>query len=70
MIATTIQPSAHASTHATGGADVLTPANIGAIASNITGITGAAQITNIVQITQSGYNNTTPLSNTLYIIVG
>jgi hypothetical protein len=39
--------------------------------SNITGLTGATQLTNMVQITQAGYNAiVTPLANTLYIIVG
>jgi hypothetical protein len=39
--------------------------------SNITGLTGATQLTNIVQITQAGYNAIgSPNANTLYIIVG
>jgi hypothetical protein len=50
------------------GATGSTPANI--ILSDTTGLTGATQLANIVQITQAGYNATTPLSNTLYIIVG
>jgi hypothetical protein len=37
--------------------------------SNITGLTGATQLTNIVQITQAGYNAIgSPNANTLYII--
>ena len=45
--------------------------NLGAVGSNITGITGSTQITNMMQITQAGYNLiATPDVNTLYIIVG
>ena len=63
--------SSHASTHATGGADVLTPAAIGAVASSTTGLTGATALSNVVQITQAGYNAiATPSASTLYIIVG
>jgi hypothetical protein len=36
-----------------------------------TGLTGASQVTNIIRITQAGYNAiSSPLSGTLYIIVG
>jgi phage-related tail fiber protein len=46
-------------------------ANLGAIGSSITGITGATQLTNMMQITQAGYSAiTSPITNTLYIIVG
>jgi hypothetical protein len=42
----------------------------GKINSNISGLTGATALSNIVQITQAGYNAiTTPDINTLYIIV-
>jgi hypothetical protein len=42
----------------------------GMVDSNITGIGGATSITNMMQITQAGYNAITPAVNTLYIIVG
>lgn len=62
--------ASHASTHATGGADVLTPAAIGAVASSTSGLTGATALSNVVQITQAGYNAiATPSASTLYIIV-
>ena len=39
--------------------------------SNITGLTGATQLTNLVEITQTGYDLiVTPDPNTLYVIVG
>jgi hypothetical protein len=39
--------------------------------SDITGLTGATQLTNMVQITLAGYNLiVTPNVNTLYVIVG
>lgn len=43
-----------------------------ALASNTTGLTGATALTNIVQITQSGYNSlgANASASTLYIIVG
>jgi hypothetical protein len=45
--------------------------NLGAIGSSITGITGATQLTNMMQITSAGYSAiTSPVANTLYIIVG
>jgi hypothetical protein len=61
------------STGATGvgatGATGVTPANI--VLSDITGLTGASQLTNLVEITQTGYNLIiTPDPNTLYVIVG
>jgi hypothetical protein len=41
------------------------------VASDTTGLTGATALSNMVQITQSGYNAiANPLTNTLYIIVG
>jgi hypothetical protein len=41
------------------------------VVSNTTGMTSASQLTNIVQITQAGYNAiATPNASTLYIIVG
>lgn len=40
------------------------------IGSDTTGLTGATALANIVQITQAGYNAITPLTDTLYIIVG
>jgi hypothetical protein len=40
------------------------------VGSVTTGIANSTQITNLIQITQAGYNAITPLSNTLYIIVG
>jgi hypothetical protein len=73
QVTTSLSPALKGSTGATGatgiqGATGSTPANI--ILSDTTGLTGATQLANIVQITQAGYNATTPLSNTLYIIVG
>jgi hypothetical protein len=51
------------------GATGVTPANI--VLSDITGLTGASQLTNLVEITQTGYNLiVTPDPNTLYVIVG
>jgi len=76
-------PTAHKSTHATGGSDPLTAADIGAatsaqgakadsaLQSLTTGLTGATALSNIVQITQAGYNAIgTPSTTTLYVIVG
>ena len=40
------------------------------VTSNITGIANSTAITNMMQITQAGYNAITPVANTLYIIVG
>jgi hypothetical protein len=40
------------------------------VQSIVTGISGATALTNIMQITQAGYNAITPSANTLYIIVG
>jgi hypothetical protein len=42
----------------------------GKVDSNITGIAGATSLTNMMQITLTGYNAITPAVNTLYIIVG
>jgi len=42
----------------------------GFVNSNITGIAGATSITNMMQITLTGYNAITPAANTFYIIVG
>jgi hypothetical protein len=51
------------------GATGVTPANI--VLSDTTGLTGATQLSNIVQITQAGYDLiVTPNANTIYIIVG
>lgn len=48
-----------------------TPASIGAPASNITGIGSATAISNIVKITQAGYDALSPKNaSTLYLIVG
>jgi hypothetical protein len=41
------------------------------VGSVTTGITGATQLTNMMQITSAGYSAiTSPAANTLYIIVG
>ena len=51
------------------GATGVTPANI--VLSDTTGLTGATQLTNLVEITLTGYNLiVTPDPNTLYVIVG
>lgn len=55
------------------GAVTLTISDVpGAVSSSTTGMTGATALTNIVQITQSGYNalGASVNANTLYIIVG
>jgi hypothetical protein len=55
------------------GAVTLTISDIpGAVSSSTTGMTGATALTNIVQITQSGYNalGASVSASTLYIIVG
>lgn len=44
--------------------------NLSAVGSDITGIGGATQLTNMMQITSAGYSAITPNANTLYIIVG
>jgi hypothetical protein len=41
-----------------------------AILSDITGISGADRVTNIISLTQAEYNAITPDSATLYVIVG
>lgn len=41
-----------------------------AVVSNVTGITGADQITNIVSLTQAEYDAITPSATTFYIITG
>ena len=66
-----IQGSTGASGSAGGatGATGVTPANI--VLSDTTGLTGATQLTNLVEITLTGYNLiVTPDPNTLYVIVG
>jgi hypothetical protein len=40
------------------------------VSSNIGNISGATALTNLIQITQSGYNAITPSASTVYIIVG
>ena len=40
------------------------------VGSVTTGIANTTPITNMMQITQGGYNSITPAANTLYIIVG
>jgi hypothetical protein len=45
--------------------------DVDGVTSNITGLTGATQLTNLVEITQTGYDLiVTPDPNTLYVIVG
>jgi hypothetical protein len=47
----------------------VTPADIGAVQSNITGIAGADAITNVVSLTQAEYDAIgTPDASTLYVI--
>lgn len=46
------------------------PVDIGAVATNTTGITGASKINNIVSISLANYNALSPKDpNTLYVIV-
>jgi hypothetical protein len=40
------------------------------VSSNTTGVANSTMISNMMQITQAGYNAITPAVNTLYIIVG
>lgn len=53
----------HKATHATGGTDALTPADIGALST-----TFASGLTGIVALTQAQYNALTPSATVLYII--
>ena len=54
-----------------GIANLATPANIGAVASDVTGITGADAIANMVSMTQAEYDALGSTSNTtLYVIQG
>jgi hypothetical protein len=41
-----------------------------AVLSDITGVTGADRVTNIVSLTQAEYNAIVPNNATLYVIVG
>lgn len=53
------------------GAVTLAVADVAnAVGSVTTGVANSTQITNMMQITQAGYNAITPAANTLYIIVG
>jgi hypothetical protein len=61
---------AHKSRHALGGADPLTPSDIGAVASDEPAIAGAVTITNIIKVTQDQYDAiVAPSVSTLYVIV-
>jgi hypothetical protein len=80
QVVTSLSPALQGATGATGatgiqgnagatGATGVTPANI--VLSDTTGLTGATQLTNLVEITLTGYNLiVTPDPNTLYVIVG
>lgn len=57
-------PTAHKSSHATGGSDALSPSDIGAVAN-------AGNVAAIQRLTQAEYDAiATPDASTLYIIVG
>jgi len=61
-------PAAHASSHATGGSDAITPASIGAAASSHTHtdfLTGAGGITSVAVVAALPV---TPVATTLYIV--
>ena len=56
------------------GAVTLTTADISGLSSYVksdtTGVANSTQLSNMIQITQAGYNAITPNANTLYVIVG
>jgi hypothetical protein len=61
---------AHKSRHAIGGADPLTPSDIGAISSDASEVAGAVTVTNIIKVTQAQYDAiVAPSVSTLYVIV-
>lgn len=63
-------PAVHKTTHASGGSDALSPSDIGAPASSITGISGATAVTNIVFISQANYDAIgSKNATTMYVIV-
>lgn len=62
--------SVHKTRHAVGGADQLTPSDIGAVASDSTAVSGSIAVTNMIKVTQAQYNAIVSKSvSTLYIIV-
>ena len=75
-------PTAHKSTHASGGADALTPADIGAATSaqgaladtavqpaDISDFVSSADVTDIALVTQGAYDALDPpVADTLYLI--
>ena len=54
----------------TAEAAALTELDQKAVLSDITGVTGADQITNMISLTQAEYNAITPSATTFYVITG
>ena len=57
-------------TQDTNNPHTVTATQLGAIVSDVSGITGATTVTNIIALSQTDYESITPDANTLYIITG